>query len=293
MRNYAVIIPFFQRPEITELCFKHIARQRDEMQFFDVIACGSEGQKSRELAEKYAITYYDYINAPVSEKNNYLLSKTKGYEGVILLGSDDFLTTEQLKHYQTLDTSKSCVYGFDTVIFYDVSSCSTYKYVQENYTVGAGRMFTKTLLEACDYSLWNKRANRGLDYIASQTVLKHGIEIKIQGEVLDVKHEKNITSHEIINLCAKLSNDYLLKYKINGLNLLQESSTKQIKLDMDGSKVKVVYIEDAAGVEKGTVKNLPSRLASQLMDMGVVQMFVETESVKPKRTRKPKQDADN
>ena len=285
--KYCVIIAFYKREEITRLCFQKLAEQRDRFKFFDVIVCGSEHDTSRLIAEDYGFEYVEHPNIPVSEKNNYLLQQTRGYDGVILLGSDDFLSDDQLLSYKELNTDVCAMYGFDTVIFYDVATKQAYKYKQTSYTVGAGRMFTHPLLERANYRLWNIVANKGLDRIALQTVLRYGQEVWIEGEVLDVKHELNITSHAVIENCEQIDNDYLRKFDIKGLNLLKEKSNKQIQIDMSGDKLQVKWLKDDAGMTVGTVKSLKSKLALQLVEMGVVELHIEHKGeVKPKRTRR-------
>ena len=54
-------------------------------------------------------------------------------------------------------------------------------------------------------------------------------------------------------------------------------------------KIKVKFIQDSAGIEKGTIKELPKQLANEVVNLGYAEL-VKEEEVKPKptRTRKAK-----
>lgn len=264
MKDFVVIVPFYKRHELTNLCFENLQRQQKELKFFDIIVCGSEGNISKSLADKYGFKYYEFINNPVSEKNNYLIQQTKGYKAVIMLGSDDFLSDETLLSYKELDLDTCDVYGIEYCHFYDVASKTLSIFQSKGQTVGAGRVYTQKLLQKIDYNLWSRAQNRGLDYLALQKVFAYGKEVVIKGDVLDVKHELNITNHQIIEMCEQLDISELDKFKVSKVLNLKESSTKQIYMKVDkkkSRKVTVEYLKDIYDFKKGNKLTVDKQLA--------------------------------
>jgi hypothetical protein len=270
MKDFVIIVPFYKRHEVTSLCFEHLQKQREKLGFFDVITCGSEGKESKDLAEKYGHGYVEFKNIPVSHKNNFLIQQTKDYKAVIILGSDDFLTDETLLSYQNLNLDTCDVYGFEFCHFYNVATTELYKFQSRGQTIGAGRVYTQKLLQSLDYSLWNGKQNKGLDYLALKSALAHGKEVIIQGDVLDVKHELNITSHSIIESSEKIDISELSKFNIEGLDKLQESNTKQIIMskEVKSNKRRVKFLKDVYQYKKGTVIEVSPQLARQGVNAG-------------------------
>ena len=145
MNKIAVIIPFFKRHEITSLCFEDI-KLKAEKYNLDVYTAGSEGENSRKLAESFGFKYIETLNNPVSSKLNTLIQETKsgGYDGVLLLGSDNFITEELLDKYSKIDLKKQVMYGVKDLYFYRVSDKKTGvdgQYIHNAISVGAGRLF--------------------------------------------------------------------------------------------------------------------------------------------------------
>jgi hypothetical protein len=271
MKDFVIIIPFYKRHEITSLCFEYLQSQKERLKFFDVITCGSEGELSKELAESYGFKYVECANNPVSEKNNYLIQQTKGYKAVIILGSDDFLTDETLLSYKDLDLDTFDVYGFEYCHFYDVKSKGLYLFQSKGQTVGAGRVYTKKLLEAINYDLWSRPQNKGLDYLALKKAFAFGKEVIIKGDVLDVKHELNITSHEIKEMCETLDILEIEKFNVPKVLELQEATVKQIIMSKEknkSAKLKVRILKDIYDYKEGQIIEVSRQLARYGVNCG-------------------------
>lgn len=89
-------------------------------------------------------------NLPLGNKLNTLLSQTKAYDGVMILGSDDFVSDSVFELYQTIDTTKEVFYGFDNCHVYSVwhnKLGTDLAYSKSGNTIGVARLWTKPTLE--------------------------------------------------------------------------------------------------------------------------------------------------
>jgi len=112
MNKLAVILPIYKRHNLTRLCLEWLRLQADKF-LFDVFIAGSEGGVSERLVLEFGFNYIEVDNKPLSNKLNALTEKCKGYDGVILMGSDDFMSDSVFELYQSIDTSKPVLYGFN------------------------------------------------------------------------------------------------------------------------------------------------------------------------------------
>lgn len=74
MNKLAIIVPFYKRHSITELCFKNLCSQATKYNI-DVYTVGSEGVVSESLAKKYEFNYLEFENLPISRKFDALLGQ--------------------------------------------------------------------------------------------------------------------------------------------------------------------------------------------------------------------------
>lgn len=275
MNKLAVILSIWKRPEITALCLERLKEQSKRYNF-DVYVAGSEGEDSRSLCE--GVNYLEHKNNPVGFKNNALIQQTrgKGYDGVILIGSDNFLSDSIFEYYLECDLTDRVFYSLEDVYFYDVTT-KKQGYLK-NYTTGVARCFSSPLLEAVDYILWSG-INRGLDSNSRQRLLLKGKEIIIKGHLaLDVKHCDNINSGDILRMC-KSSNinfkDYFCEIWNKVLNLQPKANA------MKKSAVRIKYTKDNNQYKKGDIISLPLNLARYVLNSGTAVIYVEEEKPEP------------
>lgn len=134
-----------------------------------LVAVGSEGQKSYQLCEQYKFEYYEHPNNPVSDKWEYAIQLTKSYnpDGVIIMGSDDFVNEQLILHYIQFLNEGVLFAGLTDSYFFDLQSTELIHWkgyggkIKDNgmpkrlgETIGACRLLSKKLLEILDYSLW-------------------------------------------------------------------------------------------------------------------------------------------
>lgn len=198
MNKLAVIVPFFKRPQLTSLCFQHLRRQAVKYDM-KVFTAGSQGKESKALADKYGFNYIEIPNSPLSYKFNTLLNSAKGdFDGVVLLGSDDFLSDSVFDLYSEIDLKDPVLYGFNNFHFYSakIKTLRTFKYkYRHSSSIGAGRLFSIPLLDKFEWDIWNTPRNSSLDSHCSNKVKGYEKVLPYTDVFgVDVKHNLNITS---------------------------------------------------------------------------------------------------
>jgi hypothetical protein len=246
------ITPFYKRLDLTEMCFSELKKQRRTM-----YAVGSEGNDSKELAEKYGVKYLEYPNNPVSDKHNALTGMLKDieFDYAVLIGSDNFVSSNFTKELvKFLKAEKPDYTQFTGVYFYHQKDKVTTYY--EGFT-GVGRCYSKQVLEALNYNLWENGLNFGLDGSSQKTLQSKGykptmIDMKQMGiEVLDVKYADSITPHEVVYKGEKVDSISIDVTMFDGLEnyntIVHRVNPKKVNTAIKG-KIKVVEI--ATGLKK-------------------------------------------
>jgi hypothetical protein len=287
MNKLAVIIPFYKRKEITSLCFKHLATQQNKFKF-DVFVSGDDYT----IVPK-SFKVVDCDNLPLGNKLNTLLQQTKAYDGVIILGSDDFISDSIFELYKSIDTTKLVYYGFDNCHLYSVWSGklgTDFSYTKSGNTIGVARLWTKPTLELMNYSLWTSRKNNGLDTDSKMNMTSKGIkEISLpysEHFILDVKHELNITNPAIVNTSDTFLdvNEIIARFGSVGNDILdlQIKEVKQINKNKM-SKELVNFISNGSFVAKGLYRIIEHKAV--ILEQKGYGKIERKEVEKPKTTR--------
>lgn len=174
------------------------------------IAVGSEGDKSKQIAESNNFHYTETENLPLSNKWNRGLKAFRKHDidYIILLGSDDFIDKKAFA--QIIQSMKQ---GYDLIGFVD---CFFYKFATKKLiywagydnhrigeTIGLGRCLSSKIIKEVDYRLWEEKLNSGLDGSMFRKVDRtqyneNKISLKsINGFAVDVKAEQSITHFEL------------------------------------------------------------------------------------------------
>lgn len=269
------IVPFYKRLDLTELCFRELSKQG-----CPIYSVGSEGAKSKELADKYSVNYIEFENYPVSNKNNALLKSLKGvnYDYAILIGSDNFVNANFVKNYTTyLEENKPLVTQLNSVYFYNQKTKN--KTLYKGLT-GVGRAFSRKLIERINYKLWEDGKNSGLDTSTKNILDYNNITIETIDslerdiKVLDVKYSSNITNHSVVDLGVKVDSlDFDLSI-FEGLSNYCKKSIKQPNM-IHFEKVKIVIQQGVAGMKIGEVKEVKKSIAKTLVNRGIASYFEE------------------
>lgn len=295
MNKLAVILPIFKRHELTDLCLKNLSYQRDKYGI-DVYVVGSEGLTSFDLVKKYNFYYLEFENNPLSAKFDAALKETQkgNYDGVIVLGSDNFVSGSIIEFYQNVDVSINAVYGFDDIHFYSTHTkvlATKSSYNSMKMSVGVGRLFTKELLKVANYHLWREVLDRGIDTSSANTIAALGgqhIKIPYTKEyfMLDVKHELNLSMHEIIKTCkVKCELSLMDKFCPNVYQEILKLNTNQKTLRMKAFKtipvfsqkntVRIEITKEIAGMKVGDTRSITLKLANQAVENGWARIIAE------------------
>lgn len=216
MKNIVFIIAIYKRHDLTKIVLDYY-RKLSKKYGFKIVVAGSEGQISEELAK--GLIYIEVPNEPLTEKNNAMMLKAKSFkpDAVVLLGSDDLICENIIQWYYSLDTEK--VMGFSDIYFYSTQhKITSYLHLDKHF--GAGRYYPKSVLEKCNYKAWRGKLNKGCDnnsekYLRSLEVEFERIPLdKINGFLIDIKHDYNISSKNIIFVGNQINNDIMAK-KLN------------------------------------------------------------------------------
>jgi hypothetical protein len=234
MKKLVFIIAIYQRHDLTKIVLDYY-RKLSKKYGFTVVVAGSEGQISKDLAK--GLVYIETENNPLTAKNNAMMLKAKEFnpDAVVLLGSDDLICENVIRWYYSLDTNK--VMGFSDIYFYSTQhKITSYLHLDKHF--GAGRYYPKSVLDKCKWKAWNGKINKGCDNNSEKYLRGLGVEFeriqldKINGFLIDIKHDYNISSKNIIFVGNQINNEIMAK-KLN-----KEVATKVENLTFTPKAVK-------------------------------------------------------
>jgi hypothetical protein len=226
-----ILTAAYKRKELTSYYCKHLSHLRELFKNeIDIISVVVDSYKINEKAviENNQI-YFSRRNKPVSNKFNYGMNyyRDKKIDGVIVLGSDNFMCEKLFKKYIKIIRNNYDLIGVLDSFMYD--SITDKMFYFPGYTnrrhgesVGTGRMLSSKLLETLDYTPWDNGLNKGLDGSMWKKIKQLNIdEYKILTKVnnflmLGVKTDVFIT--DIKRIKTKTLDNLLLLKKIKCLN---------------------------------------------------------------------------
>ena len=186
----------WQRPVLSDFVFGHYAGQRERLLrehnvALELYVVGSEGNHSASLAKKHSAGYVEHMNNPLGAKHNYGLSALKEkiphLDAVVVVGSDDVLNDRffiRVRKLMTDPANKIHLVGLRDLFFYDIASerlayTRGYRVVKTDVAaaIGLGRTFSRSVLDAMNWTLWDPERNRGLDQSAVRRLMRNIIGI--------------------------------------------------------------------------------------------------------------------
>lgn len=188
MKTKVVIaISMWKRLRLTRRVFRYYNLLQNElMPEFDLklIAIGSEGKKSRLIAEANGFDYIEYENKPLNLKFNALIRQSKRYEPdmLFLIGSDDIISAD---YFRNIKPQSNAVVGLGDFYFLDFHTKKLgywpgYKRGWKTNPNGPGRCFSREVLEKCNWEPWSKdkKLSRGLDGDCNKVLASLGIRME-------------------------------------------------------------------------------------------------------------------
>lgn len=224
--KHLLVCPFYQRYDVTEFVFDFYRKIKIQLQpQFDInlLAVGSEGKDSQDVAERNGWDYTEYPNSPLNRKFNHGIKQAKEYDPDVLfwLNSDDILSAEYFLNIPISDKYISGLSDFYFLDFYRkrLGYWGGYMDSRKAGPIGPGRVFSREMLETCDWQPWDDRLklDSRLDINCRTRLSKLSIQFKAyrMSELdcigIDIKKDLNIWQwHE-------------MKYDsvLNGSNMMQ------------------------------------------------------------------------
>lgn len=195
-----VVTGMWKRPEVFKIFGEHYQKLG-----LDVICVGSEGSKSKKLAEHYGFIYLERPNNPLGAKMNATITEAlkRGYTHVICVGSDDLITKDLVDEYIRLIKEGYHFIGLLDFYFYELESGKAiywggYNDKRIGKTVGAGRVLSAELINRLG-TVWNDNDNRYLDKgmqmrLSASNLPQKTFKLKDKGMLaVDLKSSDNIT----------------------------------------------------------------------------------------------------
>lgn len=207
----SLFVAFYGRLELTNYVFSYYHNLKNKLKDYcvlDLICVGSEGEYSKQVAINNGFNYFEYPNNPLSYKFNYACSMCENFnpDALIAIGSDDILSYEFFMFY--IEAIKNGVDFCGIIDMYMLVKDSLIywggydeKSNRLGETIGAGRLFSRKLIEMLEWKPWNGEArDRGLDGLCTNNLAKlkyNNTAVKcldVNGYILDIKTKNNLTN---------------------------------------------------------------------------------------------------
>ena len=144
-----ILIPIWQRPEITEICFSGLDRLRSHRSGIEVLGIISEESYiDRCIAHNVEHTFFE--NQPLGKKKNHGLKEAlkRDWDYLIEINSDDVIKIEFLDIYDTMTDDYLALRNF---CFMD-SKTLELRQIETKTAYGIGRRYSRKAVEACKVS---------------------------------------------------------------------------------------------------------------------------------------------
>lgn len=220
----AIITAMWKRPEVFDLFGMNTNVLISQVKGYEiqVFVAGSEGRRSKRLADEYGFNYVEYPNEQLYSKFNAAVRLAKKWrpDYLLMMGSDDIIDLPMFENY-----IKPMQKGIDFIgcldwCFLDINTmkaCMWLGYTErgrKGITCGAGRMLSSKLLAKMDWRPWDKPVNGARMDGTMQKKLKSIQHTSYcfrmgSGVGLDIKSETNITNIKKIRNTKPISVDFL------------------------------------------------------------------------------------
>ena len=180
----------WKRPKLTKIILSYYSKLKKEIKStvnLELVAVGSEGNKSKEICEGAGFHYFEHENQPMSNKWQYGLKMTKKYDpdAVIIMGSDDIITKEIINFYVEKINSGHLLVGMKDFYIYEsylkkLAHWRGYGKLNDAHrmdeTIGLGRCLARPLLDKIEFDVWGGlELRRNLDGAMTNRLKEFGI----------------------------------------------------------------------------------------------------------------------
>lgn len=222
-RTALILIPVYQRPEVTLFCMDAMVQTcRDAQaygwQLFPVYVTDEQWAVDACVNRGMDMDWVAFHNDGIGRKMNAGLAFHRyisGWDWLITLGSDDLMRPEMFASANYMAAEGFRFFGTNDCILYDWRTGEAKRHNSATQIIGAGRFVHRSLVAKCDYKLWPDEAMSGLDG-QSEARIEEWTGEYIQHMpsahpfIVDIKSDVNIHSYEDIP-GTKVREERLLK----------------------------------------------------------------------------------
>ena len=192
----SIVSAIWQRPELTEIFLDSLVRYRKDYGITAVVA-GSEGESTRQACVSRGIGYVETLNQPLSAKfNKASMEAWTKYkpDGLMIMGSDDFVNERLIQHYLLNLKQGVDVLGFRDCYFYNAKTKEAVYWPgytvphRRGESIGMARLLSAKVFRRLRLRLWSE-STAGLDYLMTQRLKKYP---KFKRKTLSVKDDNYI-----------------------------------------------------------------------------------------------------
>lgn len=145
------------------------------------------------------ITYAVEKNSPLTMKWQKGLGYMKGFnlDALCLQGSDDLASVEYWQNGVDMVAQATAPFGVRSCWMLDQSTgrMGFFTMGSPERPVGCGRFYSRSILDAVEWTLWDTALERGLDGATEERLAKFGIKFtvaEIPGFIVDVKNQESM-----------------------------------------------------------------------------------------------------
>lgn len=208
MKKYVIMTPIWKRPMLTDYVFRYYSRLQSALApeiDLRLIAVGSEGDRSRRIAERNGYEYIEYENMPRNRKLNAASRWSKRYEpdALITIGSDDIVNANYFRNIRPLPDTAIGLLDLYFLNFH-TRKLGYWPGHKEDWRqgepIGMGRCYSREVLDRCEWQPWSqdKALMKSLDINARRKLTSLGVKMKgfkmeeLECFAMDVKMEHNL-----------------------------------------------------------------------------------------------------
>lgn len=200
--SIVLYICIWKRPLLTDFVLSHYNGLKQSLAGDDILLnlfiVGSDNISTVTTANRFSASFAVHPNKPLGAKHNMGIQSLHSHfmgkyekqnressvpDAVAVFGSDDIVNRAFFTSVRDLMVPKSGgrhhMVGLRDIFFYDLKNeqlvyTKGYRSFQSEVsgTLGCGRVYSWSLLEALDWEVWDSERNHGLDQSATRNVLK-------------------------------------------------------------------------------------------------------------------------
>ena len=195
----AIVTCLWQRAVLERFTLEYWSRLTVPGIELEIVAVGSEGDASRSRCPQEAI-YTETDNLPLGRKHNVGLATAclVDPDAVMTLNSDNLINADAISHICRSLKDADWVQPHGVYMWDVLTDRLMYAY----FDTGAGRVYSRRLLDRLEWELWPDEANVKLDGQAQDRIIQargRRYEAEPGGAILDIKTATNMWTWDDIN----------------------------------------------------------------------------------------------